>query len=77
MVYHSLTRYPERAREIWRYGGARERARKEIWSYLDNLMTDKQTNGMTELFLKSLSQLKTSLKGLTGTMPKIEKPERD
>ena len=32
-----------------------ERGIEEIWSYLDNLMTDKQTdkltNGLTELFL--------------------------
>ena len=40
----------------------RERAREEIQSYLDKLMTngqtDRQTDGLTELFLKSLSRLK-------------------
>ena len=32
-------------------------SREEIWSYLDKLITDKQNYGLTELFLKSLSQL--------------------
>ena len=36
-----------------------ERGREEIWSYLDNLVTDRQTNGRIELILKSLSQLKS------------------
>ena len=39
------------------------REREEIWSYLDILgtrLTDRQTNGLTELFLKLLSQLKRS-----------------
>ena len=29
--------------------------------YLDNLITDKLTNGLTELFLKSLSRLKSDM----------------
>ena len=40
----------------------RERAREEIQSYLDKLMTngqtDRQTDGLTELFLKSLLRLR-------------------
>ena len=49
----------ERARErLERELETRERARQEIWSYLDILYTDRQTNGWTELFLKSLSRLK-------------------
>ena len=31
-----------------------ERVIEEIWSYLDNLMIDKQTNALTEQFLKLL-----------------------
>ena len=37
-----------------------ERGREEIWSYLDILGTNRQTYGLTELFLKSLSRLKTN-----------------
>ena len=37
-----------------------ERGREEIWSYLDILGTDRLSYGLTELFLKLLSQLKKS-----------------
>ena len=35
----------------------------ELFRHIDNGQTDKQTNGLTELFLKSLSRLKSFMGG--------------
>ena len=48
----------------------------ELFRQLDDGQTDRRTNGLTELFLKSLSRLKTSLKWLTVAMPLLETREK-
>ena len=53
MAYHSFARQLDRARDQReRELETRESAREEILSYLDNLLTDKQTDRQTLLVPK-------------------------
>ena len=48
----------------------------ELFRHIEDRITELRTYGRTELFLKSLSRLKTSLKWLTVAMPLLETNER-